>query len=161
MQLELTKTRIKRSELMHLSRQLSAFIRAGVPILDAIQVLTDESASRGVQRVMAEIGEDLRAGATLSDAFERHPQDFPAFYRGILRSAELTGRLDTVLDQLSIYIERDLEARRKIKSAITYPAIIVVMSMLTVVRAGDVRAAEVRRSSSRAWTRSCRCPRGC
>ncbi|MEP6666858.1 MAG: type II secretion system F family protein [Nocardioidaceae bacterium] len=133
MQLELTKTRIKRSELMHLSRQLSAFIRAGVPILDAIQVLTDESASRGVQRVMAEIGEDLRAGATLSDAFERHPRDFPAFYRGILRSAELTGRLDTVLDQLSTYIERDLEARRKIKSAITYPAIIVVMSILTVI----------------------------
>ncbi len=133
MQFELTQTRIKRSELMHLSRQLSAFIRAGVPILDAIQVLTDESASRGVQRVMAEIGEDLRAGATLSDAFERHPRDFPAFYRGILRSAELTGRLDTVLDQLSTYIERDLEARRKIKSAITYPAIIVVMSILTVI----------------------------
>ena len=61
------------------------------------------------------------------------PSDFPAFYRGILRSAELTGRLDTVLDQLSVYIERDLEARRKIKSAITYPAIIVVMSIVTVV----------------------------
>ncbi len=133
LQLELTKTRIKSSELMHLSRQLAAFIRAGVPILDAIQILTDESASRGVQRAMAAIGEDLRAGATLSDAFERHPQDFPDFYRGILRSAELTGRLDTVLDQLSVYIERDVEARRKIKGAITYPAIIVVMSMLTVI----------------------------
>jgi type IV pilus assembly protein PilC len=133
LQLELTKTRIKSSELMHLSRQLAAFIRAGVPILDAIQILTDESSSRGVQRVMAEIGEDLRAGATLSDAFERHPQDFPDFYRGILRSAELTGRLDTVLDQLSVYIERDLEARRKIKGAITYPAIIIVMSILTVI----------------------------
>jgi type IV pilus assembly protein PilC len=133
LQLELTKTRIKSSELMHLSRQLAAFIRAGVPILDAIQILTDESASRGVQRVMGAIGEDLRAGATLSDAFERHPQDFPDFYRGILRSAELTGRLDTVLDQLSIYIERDLEARRKIKGAITYPAIIIVMSVLTVI----------------------------
>jgi type IV pilus assembly protein PilC len=133
LQLELTKTRIKSSELMHLSRQLAAFIRAGVPILDAIQILTDESASRGVQRVMGAIGEDLRAGATLSDAFERHPQDFPDFYRGILRSAELTGRLDTVLDQLSVYIERDLEARRKIKGAITYPAIIIVMSVLTVI----------------------------
>jgi type IV pilus assembly protein PilC len=133
MQLELTKTRIKRSELMHLSRQLAAFIRAGVPILDAIQVLTEESSSRGVQRVMAQIGQDLRAGSTLSDAFERHPDDFPAFYRGILRSAELTGRLDTVLDQLSVYIERDLEARRKIKSAITYPALIMVMSLVTVV----------------------------
>jgi type IV pilus assembly protein PilC len=133
LQLELTKTRIKRSELMHLSRQLAAFIRAGVPILDAIQVLGEEANSRGVQRVMAQIGEDLRAGSTLSDAFERHPADFPAFYRGILRSAELTGRLDKVLDQLSTYIERDFEARRKIKSAVTYPAIVVVMALATVV----------------------------
>jgi Type II secretory pathway, component PulF len=133
LQVELTKTRIKRTELMHLSRQLAAFIRAGVPILDAIQVLTEESSSRGVQRVMAQIGEDLRAGSTLSDAFERHPDDFPDFYRGILRSAELTGRLDTVLDQLSVYIERDLEARRKITSAITYPALILGMSLATVV----------------------------
>jgi type IV pilus assembly protein PilC len=133
LQLEITKTRIKRTELMHLSRQLAAFIRAGVPILDAIQVLTEESSSRGVQRVMAQIGRDLRAGSTLSDAFARHPDDFPTYYRGILSSAELTGRLDTVLDQLSVYIERDLEARRKIKSAITYPAVIMVMSLFTVV----------------------------
>src|SRR3954453_4433254 len=133
LQLELTKTRIKRTELMHLSRQLAAFIRAGVPILDAIRVLGEESDSRGVQRVMAEMGEDLRAGSTLSDGAERHPHDFPSFYRGIMRSAELTGRLDIVLDQLSTYIERDLEARRKIKSAITYPAISIVMSILTVI----------------------------
>src|SRR4051794_1738057 len=133
LQLELTKTRIKKTELMHLSRQLAAFIRAGVPILDAIRVLGEESDSRGVQRVMAEIGEDLRAGSTLSDAAERHPDDFPAFYRGIMRSAELTGRLDVVLDQLSTYIERDLEARRKIKSALTYPAIVMMMAILTVV----------------------------
>src|SRR4051794_3262343 len=133
LQFELTKTRIKRTELMHLSRQLAAFIRAGVPILDAIRVLGEESDSRGVQRVMAEIGEDLRAGATLSDAFDMHPGDFPAFYRGILRSAELTGRLDTVLDQLSVYIDRDLETRRKIKGALIYPGVVLVMAAGTVV----------------------------
>src|SRR4051812_13555097 len=133
LQLELTKTRIKRTELMHLSRQLAAFIRAGVPILDAIRILGEEADSRAVQRVMAEIGEDLRAGSTLSDAVERHPNDFPSFYRGITRSAELTGRLDVVLDQLSTYIERDLEARRKIKSALTYPAIVMMMAILTVI----------------------------
>jgi len=133
LQLELTKTRIKPAELMHLSRQLAAFFRAGVPILDAIRVLGEETDSRGVQRVMSEVGEDLRAGATLSDAFARHPRDFPAFYTGILRSAELTGRLDLILDQLSVYIERDLEARRKVKSAITYPAIVMVMAIFTVI----------------------------
>ena len=133
LQLELTKTRIKRTELMHLSRQLAAFIRAGVPILDAIRVLGEESDSRGVQRVMGEIGEDLRAGATLSDAFDMHPNDFPAFYRGILRSAELTGRLDSVLDQLAVYIDRDLETRRKIKGALIYPGVVLVMAAGTVV----------------------------
>lgn len=133
LELELTTSRIKRVELMHLSRQLAAFIRAGVPILDAISMLAEESDSRAVQRVMGEINADLRAGATLSDAVESHPDDFPAFYRGILRSAELTGNLDTVLAQLSTYIERDLEAKRKVKSAVMYPAVVLAMAFVTVI----------------------------
>ncbi|HYO85987.1 MAG TPA: type II secretion system F family protein, partial [Dermatophilaceae bacterium] len=114
---EVTPPRIKPNDLMHLSQQLSAFIRAGIPILDAMTELSEGSDSRGVRRVLDEIIADLRAGATLSEAFDRHPQDFPTYYRGILRSAELTGQLDTVLDQLAVYLERDLEARRKLKSA--------------------------------------------
>ena len=62
----------------------------------------------------------------------RHPRVFPDFYRGIVRSAELTGELDTVLSRLAIYIERDLEARRKIQSASIYPAVILGMSLVTV-----------------------------
>ena len=58
---------------------------------------------------------------------------FPTYYIGILRSAEITGQLDVVLDQLSVYIERDLEARSKVKSALTYPAVILVMSVVTML----------------------------
>jgi type IV pilus assembly protein PilC len=130
---ELTKKRIKRDDLMNLSRQLATFLRAGIPILDAIGVLGEESEKAAVRRVMSEIGSDLRAGSTFSEAVDRFPEDFPAFYRGILRSAELTGDLDTVLDQLSLYLERDLEARRKVKSALVYPSIVAVMSAGTVV----------------------------
>ncbi len=133
LEFELTKSKIKRSELMHLSRQLAAFIRAGVPILDAISMLAEESDSRAVQRVMGAIGQDLRAGATFADAVDSHPDSFPPFYRGILRSAELTGNLDTVLAQLSLYLERDLEAKRKVKSAIMYPAIVLSMAFATVI----------------------------
>lgn len=132
-QIELTPTRIRPQELMHLSRQLAAFLRAGIPILDAIATLAEESDRAAVRRVLAEIGEDLRTGSTLSEAVDRHPRDFPEFYRGILHSAELTGRLDSVLDQLSTYLERDLEARRKIMSAMIYPAIVAAMSMVTVI----------------------------
>lgn len=130
---EITPKRIRRVDLMHLSRQLSAFIRAGIPILDAIGTLAADADRSAVRRVLEAIGDDLRAGATLSSAVDRHPNDFPAFYRAILHSAELTGRLDVVLDQLSVYLERDLEARRKVKSAMTYPAIVAVMAAGTVV----------------------------
>jgi type IV pilus assembly protein PilC len=132
-QIELTPSRIRPQELMHISRQLAAFLRAGIPILDAIATLGEESDRSAVRRVLSEVGQDLRAGSTLSEAVDRHPKDFPEFYRGILHSAELTGRLDDVLEQLSTYLERDLEARRKIKAAMIYPAIVAAMSLVTVI----------------------------
>lgn len=130
---EISAPRVKREEVMHLSRQLSAFIRAGLPILDAVRTLGDEAANSSVARMMHEVEEGLRTGETLSDCLDRHPKIFPDFYRGILRSAELTGQLDTVLDQLATYLERDLEARRKIKAALIYPSVIAAMSAVTVV----------------------------
>jgi type IV pilus assembly protein PilC len=117
---------------MHASRQLGAFIQAGIPILTAIGTLADEADKPAVRSVMTALADDVRAGSTLSEAVERHPRDFPAFYRGILRSAELTGRLDVVLDQLSVYLERDLDARRKIRAALTYPALVALMALGTV-----------------------------
>jgi type IV pilus assembly protein PilC len=133
LQMELSEPRVKRYELMHLSRQMSAFIRAGLPILQAVHTIGDESENSAVRRVMTDIEEGLRSGDRFSDCLDRHPRIFPDFYRGIVRSAELTGELDTVLDRLAIYIERDLEARRKIKSATIYPAVIAVMAIITVV----------------------------
>jgi type IV pilus assembly protein PilC len=81
---------------------------------------------------MQEIEDGLRAGERFSDCLDKHPRVFPDFYRGIIRSAELTGELDAVLARLAIYIERDLEARRKVKSATIYPAVILVMSVVTI-----------------------------
>lgn len=130
--IQVTPPRIKPTDLMHLSRQLAAFLRAGIPILDAISELSEGSDSRAVSRVLDEIARDLRAGGTLTEAFDRHPKDFPTYYRGILKSAELTGQLDVVLDQLAVYLERDLEAGRKLKSAMVYPAIVAIMSIGTV-----------------------------
>lgn len=129
---ELTAKKIRRADLMNLSRQLAAFLRAGIPLLAAISVLGEESGKPAVRRVLGEIAGSLRSGSTFAEAVEEFPKDFPSFYRGILRSAELTGRLDTVLDQLSVYLERDLEARRKVKSAMLYPAVVAVMSIATV-----------------------------
>jgi type IV pilus assembly protein PilC len=133
LQAEISGPRVKREDLMHLSRQLGAFVRAGLPVLDAVHTIGEESENSSVRRTMQDIENGLRGGDRFSDCLDRHPKVFPEFYRGIVRSAELTGELDTVLNRLAIYIERDLEARRKIKAATMYPAVIVVMSIVTVV----------------------------
>lgn len=133
LQAELSAPRVKRDEVMHLSRQLGAFIRAGIPLIDAVHAIGEEASNSSTRRMMAEVENGLRTGERLSDAFDRHPKIFPEFYRGILRSAELAGQLDSVLDQLASYLERDLEARRKIKAAMIYPAVIAVMSVATVI----------------------------
>ena len=133
LQTELKAKRVKRVEIMHLSRQLGAFIHAGLPLVDAVRTLGAESANSSVRAMMAEVEERLRGGDTLSNCFDSHPKIFPEYYRGILRSAELTGDLDTVLAQLAKYLERDEEARRKIKAAMVYPSIIAGMSVVTVV----------------------------
>ena len=125
--------RVKRTEVMHLSRQLGAFVRAGLPIIDAVHALGEEASSAGVRQVMLDIEEGLRRGDQLSDCVDRHPKAFPEFYRGILRSAELTGQLDVVLDQLARYLERDMDARRKVTAALIYPAVITVAAIVTVV----------------------------
>jgi type IV pilus assembly protein PilC len=130
---ELTGPGIKRDDLMHLSRQLAAFLRAGLPIVTAVQTIGAESENTSVRKVMADIEDGLRSGDRFSDTLDRHRNVFPDFYRGIVRSAELTGELETVLSRLAIYLERDLEAKRKIKSALIYPIAIAGMSVVTVV----------------------------
>lgn len=133
LQYELSGPRIKRAEVMHLSRQIAAFLKAGLPILDAVHAIGEESDNSSIRRMMNTIEDGLRTGERFSECLDQYPKVFPEFYRGIVRSAELTGELDEVLARLSRYIERDLEARRKIKSAAMYPTVVAAMSVVTVV----------------------------
>ena len=131
--LELTKKKVPRRDLMHFSRQMAVFMKAGIPVLEALDVLTEEGTEKVFQQVLAETSDSLRAGETFAAATLHHPEAFPPFFTGILRSAELTGNLDVVLDQLADYIDRDLEARRKISSALVYPMVVLVMAVAAIL----------------------------
>lgn len=126
---EIMPARVKGTDLMHLSRQLAAFIRAGIPILDGLDLLGREASNATLRRTLADVAEGLRQGEPLAEAFDRHPKVFPPAYRSMVRSAELSGSLDTVLDRMTVYIEREVAARNQIRSAMTYPAVIVVLSV--------------------------------
>lgn len=125
--------KVKRKNLMHFSRQLAVFVRAGVPILDGLETIGEEIADKRLKAAVDDVAERLRGGETFSNAAARHPYAFPPFYMSVLRSSEMTGNLDIVLDQLADYIERDLDAKQKVQAALIYPALTLVMAVVTVV----------------------------
>jgi type IV pilus assembly protein PilC len=129
---EITSVKADRASVMHFSRQLSAFIKAGVPIADAIEMLQSEIKDKVLKAVLADMVEAIRRGESLANAVAPHSDAFPPFYVSVLKSVEVTGQLDNVLDQLSQYLERDLEARRKIKAALAYPVMVMGFSGVTV-----------------------------
>jgi type IV pilus assembly protein PilC len=133
LQFEITRKRVPRKDLMHFSRQLGVFVKTGIPILDALEVIAEESTDQLFRKALFSMIEALQAGDTFASAAAAHPEAFPRYYVGMLNSAELTGHLDIVLNQLADYIERDLDARKKLSSALMYPGIVLAMSVVTVL----------------------------
>ena len=132
LQFELTKEKVKKKELMHFTRQLAVFVKAGIPITEALETIGDETEDLALRRTLSSMVEDLRNGGRLSTAARKHPEAFPIYYMGILESAELTGRLDSTLESLAGYLEREVETRAKVVSALSYPGVVMVMALFTV-----------------------------
>jgi type IV pilus assembly protein PilC len=130
---ELTKEKVKKKELMHFTRQLAVFVKAGIPITDALNTIGDETEDVALRRALSNLIDDLRNGGLLSVAAAAHPEVFPDYYVGILESAELTGQLDTALESLAEYLEREIDTRSKVVGALSYPMVVMVMAFGTVL----------------------------
>ena len=130
---EVTKKKLPQGELMHFSRQLAAFVRAGIPLVEAIEVIEEETEDKTLRVVLAGVRASLISGDTLSAALTPYETLFPQFYIDMVKAAELTGKVDDVLDDMSNYIKRDMEARGTIKSAAIYPVVILFVSIVTII----------------------------
>lgn len=132
-QFEVKAGRVPRRELMHFSRQMAVFIRAGIPILEALDAIREEVTNKRLREVLDDMSDRLRAGDNFATSLGRHADVFPAFYLGMIDTAEVTGRLDDVFDRLGDYIERDIDARQKVLSALTYPAVVIGLAVFVVI----------------------------
>lgn len=121
--------KVKSDDLVIFTRQLSAMVGAGVPLLRAIDSLEEHAESPGLAYVLGEISHDIEAGAPLADALEKHPKVFSDVYVNMVRAGEAAGILDTILKKLATQQEKNASMRKKIKSAMTYPTVLLVITI--------------------------------
>jgi type IV pilus assembly protein PilC len=109
------------------SRQLSTMIDAGLPLMRALSVLAEQTESKKLAETWEAVRGDVQAGASFSGALSKHPKVFSPLYVSVVRAGEAGGALDTVLLRLSDTLEKQVELRNKVRSAMTYPIMVAIM----------------------------------
>ena len=122
--------KVKLHSLVVFSRQLATMIDAGIAIVRALDILENQLKDDVFKDVIAQCKRDVKGGASLTDAFGKHPNVFSRLYVNMVRAAETGGILDQILDRLSTFLEKDLEVRSKIKSAMIYPILVLSFAVL-------------------------------
>ncbi len=125
--------RVKTRDLTIFSHQFAAMIDAGISLIDALNILYEETEHPKLKEVIRQIQEDIETGSGLSDAMAKHPKVFPELYCQLVRAGETGGVLNTVLNQLAEHYERQDEINGKVKSALYYPITILVVAVLVVI----------------------------
>jgi len=121
------KASAKKGELEVFTRQLATMLSAGIPMLEALEILADQAESPGFAYCLDKVVEDIRSGSDLSKAMEPHKKVFSHIYVSMIRAGEVSGQIDTILTRLAEYLEAAAHLRSEIKSAMTYPVISLVL----------------------------------
>ena len=121
--------KVKLRDLAGFTRQLSTMISAGVPLTRCFNTLYDQTESQIFKEVIGKIAKDIEGGTALGDAFQKHPRIFSDVYINMVRAGEAGGILDDILKRLAMQLEGDASMRKKIKSAMTYPTVILVITI--------------------------------
>jgi type IV pilus assembly protein PilC len=122
--------KVKLSDLVVFTRQFSTMINAGLPIVRALFILSEQTDNPKLKEVVVHVRKDVEAGLALSEALQKHPKVFTKLYVEMVRAGEIGGILDEVLLRVATQLEGDQELRRKVKSAMTYPSVVLVLAVL-------------------------------
>jgi type II secretory pathway component PulF len=117
---------IKAPELILFTKQFRTMFNAGVAMINMLEILEEQTENPKLQRVLGKMHQDIKEGASLYEAFSRHPKVFSPLYCSMIRAGESSGALPDVLDRLTYIIEHEHSVKSDIKSALTYPIIVVV-----------------------------------
>jgi len=124
------KGKLKPKSLVLFSRQFATMIDAGIPILRCLEILQGQCKDPVLKEAIEVVTVDVKSGITLNEALTKHPQVFNKLYVNMIKAAELGGILDVILDRLAGFLEYEAEVKGKIKSAMTYPVLVLVASQV-------------------------------
>lgn len=125
--------RVGFAELVIITRQLATMVSSGLVLSEAIDILEEQQTNKRLKKVLSEISQDIKGGFTLAQALSKYPDIFPHLYVNLVKSGEASGKLDTVLLQMADGLEKEREFKAKIKGAMIYPIVVLIMMVAVII----------------------------
>ena len=124
------REKITSEDIAVFSRQLAVMLQAGIPLVQAFDIVATGHENPGMQKLLSAIKVDLESGTTLAESLAKHPIHFDQLFVNLVHSGEQSGALETLLDKIATYKEKTEAIKKKIKKALTYPAAVVVVAII-------------------------------
>ena len=124
--------KVKDKDLVVFTRQFATMIDAGLPLVQALEILSTQVENKNFGRTIAQIKVDVESGSTYADGLAKHPRVFSELYVNMVAAGEAGGILDTILNRLAAYIEKAMKLKKKVKGAMVYPAVVTTIAVLVI-----------------------------
>jgi len=131
--LSLFRKGVSLKDLAVMSRQMATMISAGLTLLRTLTIIAEQTENKRLAGVLAQVGGDVETGLSLSDAMARHPDEFPPLMLSLIRAGETGGFLEGALESVATNYEKEVELRGTVKSALTYPVVVLLMAIVAVI----------------------------
>src|SRR6266550_2597118 len=125
--------KVKPKSLQIFSRQLATMIESGVSVVAALVTLEEQTDDSYLREVVIDVRSDVESGVVLSRALARHPKVFNRLFVAMVEAGESSGTLDTVLDRIAMQIEKETKLKRRVKSAMVYPSVVITFASLVLI----------------------------
>ena len=124
--------KVKSKDIVIFTRQFSTMIDAGLPLVQGLNILAEQSTNPTLKAILKQITKDVEGGSTLAEALKKHPKVFDDLFVNLVAAGEVGGILDTILQRLATFIEKAEDLKSKIKGAMTYPLVVVAIAILVI-----------------------------
>lgn len=124
--------KVKDKDMVVFTRQFATMIDAGLPLVQALDILSTQVENKSFGKVLAQVKVDVESGSTYADALKKHPRVFSELYGNMVAAGEAGGILDTILNRLAAYIEKAMKLKKKVKGAMVYPAVVTSIAVLVI-----------------------------